>query len=125
MLQDTCGLKAHKDAEAHTLPIRKAETIDDALVLAGGDEAHIVSLFNQKYVIAAQAGARKVLGKEGPEAAGAYLMAYEYSGKRAAAPKKPREVKVPTDEVKVSKADRERLKAIMAEQGVSMEFVGE
>jgi len=60
---DGKGVPAH--LKGKVVRIRLAETPEERLELAGGDEANVTAKFNDGYVIAGQARLRPLAGKEG------------------------------------------------------------
>lgn len=72
------GVPSH--LEGKVVRIRIADTPDERLTLAGGDESNVTAKFNDGYVIAAQARGRRAAGKDGAtlESVQAILDGYVY-----------------------------------------------
>ncbi|NIN68886.1 MAG: hypothetical protein GTO63_30205 [Anaerolineae bacterium] len=87
MKWDTCSVKTRASGGYDKVPIRQAETIPDAVELAGGSEERAVDLFNRSYTIAAQAHGRKHLPDE--KAVTEALAGFVYTGERAGGPRGP------------------------------------
>lgn len=112
--------------------IRLAETPEDRLILAGGDEANVTAKFNDGYVIADQARLRQLAAKEGAtlESLQAFSDSYTYVVK-ATGTGTPREVKPETKQNRIaaSSANKNFEKALTDKQfydrGVKFGFIDE
>lgn len=128
MLTTTCNVARKGVFGLKDVPVRNAETWAEAIELAEGNEARALDLFNRAYVIAGQEPARqhgeelleggaKADSPEFAKAVGEYLLQWTHSGRRAARPKAPQKVKIPSR--RMSPAE---LQEYLAAQGVTAEI---
>lgn len=95
------GVPSHLNGKV--VRIRLAETPDERLALAGGDEANVTAKFNDGYVIAAQARLRPLAGKENATLESLQKFADEFVYVvKVTGEGKPREVKPETKQNRVA-----------------------
>jgi len=112
--------------------IRLAETPEDRLTLANGDEANVTAKFNDGYVIAGQARLRPLAGKEGATLEGlqTFMDNFVYVVK-VTGEGKAREVKPETKQNRIAAAaaNKNFEKALVDEQfrtrGIKFGFIDE
>lgn len=124
------GVPSHLNGKV--VRIRLAETPDERLALAGGDEANVTAKFNDGYVIAAQARLRPLAGKENATLESLQKFADEYTYVvKVTGEGKAREVKPETKQNRIaaSSANKNFEKALTDKQfydrGVKFGFIDE